>query len=181
MSRAKEWLIAVVIGALLACGVVIYLTSEDERLQKLDERRNHLTLLKDEARLFSEYSKDVFQEKISQQMKKTSTAEKKLEVIKKNEPVILLTPAGEAWKNYAIELREENKILAERIKELDLELKQSFTREDEALQALSESYRVATAYAARDKAMKVGMGLGVTLAVVGGFVGGYYASKGWVQ
>ena len=187
-NRIKEWLISAVVGALLACLSIYYFVSTDKALQKLDAKKDELTTHQSEAVNKSKASKERYTVAIQTQTEKTKQAKAMLEKSdqladnkrgEKDEKgrIARLNQHIDLLEGYALELEKENRILQGRIEELDLELEMAYRREDEALRAFGESYRVAQGYAAKDKAMKIGLGVGVTLAVIGGLVGGYYAGQ----
>ena len=199
MEEIKKILFAVALAIVIVVGAVVIWTNGDARLNKAKERRDAVVMKIEQTRRTTakilekhqqqikeiEREEEIFAKKIKIDKEIITTKQESFKEIKKSNDkdfqiktlmeLLELKDNLIVKQNYQIDLLN-NKIdlLKSQNQELQLQLEIAYQVQDESVQALNINLLDMKALTARDKAMKIGLGVGIPLAIVGGVLGGFY-------
>ena len=199
MEEIKKILFAVALAIVIVVGAVVIWTNGDARLNKAKERRDAVVMKIEQTRRTTakilekhqqqikeiEREEEIFAKKIKIDKEIITTKQESFKEIKKSNDkdfqiktlmeLLELKDNLIVKQNYQINLLN-NKIdlLKSQNQELQLQLEIAYQVQDESVQALNINLLDMKALTARDKAMKIGLGVGIPLAIAGGVLGGFY-------
>ena len=199
VEEIKKILFAVALAIVIVVGAVVIWTNGDARLNKAKERRDAVVMKIERTRRTTakilekhqqqikeiEREEEIFAKKIKIDKEIITTKQESFKEIKKSNDkdfqiktlmeLLELKDNLIVKQNYQIDLLN-NKIdlLKSQNQELQLQLEIAYQVQDESVQALNINLLDMKALTARDKAMKIGLGVGIPLAIVGGVLGGFY-------
>lgn len=199
MEEIKKILFAVALAIVIVVGAVVIWTNGDARLNKAKERRDAVVMKIEQTRRTTakilekhqqqikeiEREEEIFVKKIKIDKEIITTKQESFKEIKKSNDkdfqiktlmeLLELKDNLIVKQNYQIDLLN-NKIdlLKSQNQELQLQLEIAYQVQDESVQALNINLLDMKALTARDKAMKIGLGVGIPLAIAGGVLGGFY-------
>ena len=199
MEEIKKILFAVALAIVIVVAAVVIWTNGDARLNKAKERRDAVVMKIEQTRRTTakilekhqqqikeiEREEELFAKKIKIDKEIITTKQESFKEIKKSNDkdfqiktlmeLLELKDNLIVKQNYQIDLLN-NKIdlLKSQNQELQLQLEIAYQVQDESVQALNINLLDMKALTARDKAMKIGLGVGIPLAIAGGVLGGFY-------
>lgn len=199
MEEIKKILFAVALAIVIVVAAVVIWTNGDARLNKAKERRDAVVMKIEQTRRTTakilekhqqqikeiEREEEIFVKKIKIDKEIITTKQESFKEIKKSNDkdfqiktlmeLLELKDNLIVKQNYQIDLLN-NKIdlLKSQNQELQLQLEIAYQVQDESVQALNINLLDMKALTARDKAMKIGLGVGIPLAIAGGVLGGFY-------
>ena len=199
MEEIKKILFAVALAIVIVVAAVVIWTNGDARLNKAKERRDAVVMKIEQTRRTTakilekhqqqikeiEREEELFAKKIKIDKEIITTKQESFKEIKKSNDkdfqiktlmeLLELKDNLIVKQNYQINLLN-NKIdlLKSQNQELQLQLEIAYQVQDESVQALNINLLDMKALTARDKAMKIGLGVGIPLAIAGGVLGGFY-------
>lgn len=200
MREMRRLVIAFLAGVIISLVGVAIWSDGDARLKKTKERRDDVVSRVEETRSSAlrilkrqedenqalEKKEEVLIKKLIAAKKIASDKEKYLEVgeasaSEKNKQIEDVEELLAA-KDEVIDLQEQQifslkgriDLLEKQNLELKLQLDIAYQVQDQAVEALNINLLDMKALVARDKVMKIGLGIGLPLAIAGGVLGGYY-------
>ena len=199
MEEIKKIFFVVALAIVIVVAAVVIWTNGDARLNKAKERRDAVVMKIEQTRRTTakilekhqqqikeiEREEELFAKKIKIDKEIITTKQESFKEIKKSNDkdfqiktlmeLLELKDNLIVKQNYQIDLLN-NKIdlLKSQNQELQLQLEIAYQVQDESVQALNINLLDMKALTARDKAMKIGLGVGIPLAIAGGVLGGFY-------
>lgn len=190
-----------VAGVLVGLGFVVVWTKGDLRVKKAEERRDNLVVKMEDTRrtafkVIDEHKKEIKQLEVKEKKEKKEIAsvvsaieekekyfneireadDKDTQIYTLQEIIQLKDKLILSQNNHINLLNTKVDLLTTQNHQLQLQLQIAYEVQDDALSALNLNLLDLKALTARDKALKIGLGVAIPLAIVGGAVGGHYLS-----
>lgn len=186
MTNAKHLAVAFLLGVVISVCVIYFWTNADKKIKAAVERRDVIAQKASNVKKETESILARQQKENTEIVKKQNEKRKQIEKVKKEIAQVdvkdlqgLLKKKDDQIKlqnDLIFDLEFQVDVLKRQNNELQDQLQQSYSVSDDAVQALNMNLLDLRALSAKDKAMKIGLGVGLPLAIVGGFVGGWYIS-----
>ena len=176
-KKIKSHSITAIISVLITIGVYFFIPNDDKKIDEIKSARDNIVLASEDARRRSNESKEIFLSEVEKNRKLAEQLEE--QVIDSSKNLTTLENYAKYTKalvNQNKHLKSEISIRDARIEELNLELENSYNLQEQTLRELNKSLALNMKYSKKDKAMKIGLGVSIPLALVGGAIAGFYVT-----